>query len=304
MAQQLVDQLLKKMAEYHADEFIHFVFPEAEFKIISTQLDKELIIKKRKVDAVIKILAREKEHLIHFEFQTDYRSNIAKRIFIYAGALTAKYHLDVTSILFQIKEPPKRVRTINQYNVNLCGTITNSFGFHCIRLWEYYDEIFQGKPEFLSFVPLLLELSKKPDENLLAHQRQLLEQEKNLVRRAELTGMCLALASRHFNFNFLRDFFKEDQAMLEKLEEVPYIGDKIKSARSTGLEEGMKEGVQQTMRSNIIELLTTRFQSLNGIETLINNIDDNNILKKIFQIALTADSVQSLKNSILKLQAK
>lgn len=286
------------MAEYHADEFIRLAFPGADFQIISTKLEKELIVKTKVVDTVVKIAEGGKEHLIHFEFQTEYHSDIAKRIFTYAGALTTKYDLSVTSILFQIKPPPKKVETFNRYDVNLFGMVTNYFGFHCVKLWELYDEIISGKKEYIGFVALLLELSSKPDKELLDRQRQLIQQEQDLNRRTELTGLCLALASKHFDFKYLNQFFKEDIDMLEGLEQVPYIGEKIKNARKEGMEKGIQKGLYDGIRGNIIETLKIRFQSVDGLEDLINTINEVDTLRKVFHLALTSDSLDGFKNNI------
>lgn len=82
-----------------------------------------MIVKTKVVDAIIMITVGNEQHLIHFEFQTDYESDIANRIFVYAGALTAKYDLNVTSILFQIKPPPKNAAAMNRYDINLFGMV-------------------------------------------------------------------------------------------------------------------------------------------------------------------------------------
>ena len=45
MAPQMFDQLLKKMSEHHAESFIRLAFPDANFRIVATALEKELIFK-------------------------------------------------------------------------------------------------------------------------------------------------------------------------------------------------------------------------------------------------------------------
>ena len=58
---------------------------------------------------------------MHFEFLTEDNSDIPRRMFIYAGILTAKYDLNVASILFQIKPPPENLPVINRYDVRSFG---------------------------------------------------------------------------------------------------------------------------------------------------------------------------------------
>jgi len=297
MTEKLIDQLLKKMAEYHADEFIRLAFPDTEFRVISSTQDKEIIFKTREVDTVIKINSDDKDFLVHLEFQTEYDPEIARRMFIYAGVLTAKYNLDVISVLFQIKPPPKKVKTLDQYDIIFGNLLVNSFRFSCIRLWEYRDDILAGKKQFMNFVPLLLELFPKPDESLLRKQRELIQRETDLKRRAELTTFCLALASKYFDFNLVTKFFKEDQAMIETFEELPIIGEKIKEKLQAAETRGLQDGI----RGIIIDLVEDRFQSKDGIEDLLDHIEDVNLLKKIFRIALKTNSMDSFKITLTEL---
>ncbi len=81
--------------------------------------------------------------------------------------------------------------------------------------------------------------------------------------------------------------------MLEGLEQVPYIGEKIKTARA----EGMQDGI----RGNIIETLKIRFKSINGLENLINTISDVDTLRKVFHLALTTDSLEAFKKKMAKI---
>ncbi|MDZ7261438.1 MAG: hypothetical protein ONB05_04965 [candidate division KSB1 bacterium] len=314
MAQQLIDQLMKKMAERYAEDFIKLVFPEADFTVVSTELDKELIIQTREIDVAIKILEQDREHIFHLEFQTEYDPEIPKRIFIYAGALTAKYHLEVTSVLFQLRPPPKSVQILNCYQVTVFGQETNKFSFIAIKLWEYQRQIISGKRPYRIFAPLLLELSDQPDEAVLRKERELILLEEDSKRRVELLGICLALASRHFDFNFLKAFFKEDEAMLEKLEEVPYIGEKIKEAEEKGRKKGRAEGKAegkaegelvgriQAVRENIVELLMSRFGSVDGeIKKSLEFVNNPEALKALFNLALKIESLEAFEKEIAEI---
>lgn len=227
MAQQLVDQLLKKMSERHADAFIRLTFPDANFRVVATSLEKELIFKTKIVDT---------------------------------------------------------------------------------------DEILSGKKEYRLFIPSLLELSPKPSEDILIQQRQLIHQEEDLSKKKELISFSLALATRYFNFEFLKEFFKEDVSMFDELMQVPYIGEKIKRAMSEGREKGMKEGMrkgmkeglksgmQQGIRDNIIEVLENRFKAVNGIKDMISSIEDIEQLRKIFRLSLTIESFETFRDTIAKMK--
>lgn len=108
-------------------------------------------------------------------------------------------------------------------------------------------KFFQEKKEFRAFIPLLLELTSNPTESVLAQQRELIEQEPDFTQKTELLSFCMALATRHFNFEFLKKFFKEDATMFKEWEQVPYIGERIKSVLSEGHEKAIKEGIKEGM---------------------------------------------------------
>jgi len=79
MAQPLLDQMLKAMAEKRPKPFLQMAFPRSDFKVISSKYDTELIIKTRRVDKVIHIADAGSEHLINYEFQSRYRRTISNR---------------------------------------------------------------------------------------------------------------------------------------------------------------------------------------------------------------------------------
>jgi len=93
--------------------------------------------------------------------------------------------------------------------------------------------------------------------------------------------------------------------MLEGLEQVPYIGEKIKTARSEGMQKGMQKGIEKGMekgiKSDIIETLKIRFKSTNDAENLINAIHNVHTLRRVFHIALTTGSLEAFKKSVAKL---
>jgi len=116
------------MAEKRPKPLVHMAFPQSDFKVISSKYDTELIIKTRRVDKVIHIADEHGEHLINDEFQCRYRRTIPKRMFVYAGALTATHNLDVSSVLFLLR-PPRDLSTLGRYEVELFNRRTNKFEF-------------------------------------------------------------------------------------------------------------------------------------------------------------------------------
>lgn len=106
MARRPFDAYFKMMVENWPLIFIRLAFPNLKLKVISTKLDKELItIKTRLADQVLRVRTKG-ESLFHFEYVSSYDPDIAHSLFLKAGLLDAKYNLEVTSVLFQLKQPP------------------------------------------------------------------------------------------------------------------------------------------------------------------------------------------------------
>ncbi len=293
MAQPLLDQILKLQAERRPRPFVRLAFPGSAFKVIASKYDTELIIKTRRVDKVIHIADADGEHLINYEFQSRYRRTTAKRMFVYAGALTATHNLEVSSVLFLLR-PPKDIRSLGRYEVELFKQRTNAFEFIVVKLWELRNHILAGKKEYLPFVPFLLDISPKPDVALLRKQRELIDLEKNLKHRDELMGFSLLLAKRHFARELVKEIFKQEEQTMDIIwEDVPFIGDRIKQKTA--------EAQAQTLQKTIMEVLATRFDVANGkIARLVNSINQPQKLEVIFRRALRAKSLDTVVNMLEK----
>jgi len=204
--------MLKAMAEKRPKPLVRMAFPESDFKVISSKYDTELIIKTRRVDKVIHIADEYGERLINYEFQSRYRRTIPKRLFVYAGALTATHNLDVSSVLFLLR-PPRDLSTLGRYEVELFNRRTNKFEFIVVKLWEYPEAILAGKRQYLPFVPFLHDISPRPDVALLHKQPELISLEKDPEIRDELLGFSLLLAQRHFARELVKEVFKREKLL-------------------------------------------------------------------------------------------
>jgi hypothetical protein len=231
--------------------------------------------------------------------------------------LDGKYSLEVTSVLFQLKQPP-RGKNVGTYDVHLGSELTNHFNYKVVELWKWYETILSGQKELLIFVPLLVAISPKVDKVLLARQRELLAIVKNKKLCATLLYFTIAFAQKFFPEKFLLNFFKEDIKMVDPIEQVPFFGEKFREKRLTwerqakekgkeigkeigneiGKEIGQKTGAILTLRKTILEVVSSRFghdghrNGANGkIVRLVNAIDEPKKLEAIFRRALTAKSL-------------
>jgi hypothetical protein len=298
-ADQIYDKFLKEMTELHPKDFVWFAFPNEQFKVLSTQLDKELIVRSRQVDLAMIIRTKRGRQIIHPEFKSDYNRKVLRQVFGYAGALTIKYKFDVTSILYLIRPPSKKARNLGLYEARPFDEPTNQFSFRVVKLWQFRDAILRGDKRFRALIPLLAEFFEKPDISVLYHQRELILAQNDFKRQAEAVFYTLAFGQRHFPQKALRSLFKEDQAMYEHWERVPIFGDRIrerfKQGKQEGWKEGREEGLVQALQENIMDALTANFGPVNGkIARLINSVDNPKKLRAIFRHALKAKKLDTV----------
>jgi len=286
-----------------------------------------LILRTRIADKVFTIQTGREKHIVHLEFQLRYGHEIPKRMFVYAGALTTKYDLEVSSVLILIKPPRRKGHQIGVYRSHLAGKITNEFHFPVVPLWELRDAILSGYETYRTFAPLLLELEPKPDIALLRKVLDLINLEVNSKRRAELYGCTLALADRHFSIGTVRSIIKEAKMTGIVWEEIPIIGDEIKAkykkltkearaqaleqGRQQGLEKGLREGRKegleegrekalqesvQIMHEVLFEILNNQFDKVpKRIMRAIQSVNDPRRLKTIMKRTLKANSVAEIE---------
>lgn len=296
MAQPTVDQILKEMADHHLQQFLSLILPKAKYQIISTKLDKELTIKTRLTDKVVRLKTKNGERVIHFEFQLRYHRKIPERLFVYSGALTAKYQLQVASILFLIR-PSRQVGEVGSYASEVDGKKANEFSFPVIHLWKLREAILSGDKKFRVFAPLLLEIDPKPDADLLRRVREIISREANPQRRAELVSFTIPVARRHFGLAVIQSIFQESDMTNVEWEKLPHFGkalkEKQKEALLEGREEGREEGETLGTQEMMIEVLSIKFGHV-PLRTMrvIRGMQDRRVLKAMIRKVLNADSMR------------
>ncbi len=320
MARAIVDQVLKEMTEHHPRQFLKLLFKQEKFRVLSTKLDKELTVKTRITDRVMRLLTKRGERLLHLEFQLRYGRKIPERLFVYAGALTAKYEIPVASILVLIK-PTRRIGDRGVYVSDIFDEDANTFSFPVIHLWKFREAILSGNKDFRVFAPLLLEIEPKPKPELLRRVRDLINLEADAQRRAEFLSFAIPIARRHFGLSLIQDIFKETDMINVEWEKIPHFGDALRAktiaasakAREEGLhsgrEEGMREGHEAgeifASQEMLAELLRIQFGAV-PVRTMraIHAIHDRRVLKAMTRKILKADSLAEVHKLLVANKAK
>ncbi|MEK7728890.1 MAG: hypothetical protein AAB354_10785 [candidate division KSB1 bacterium] len=314
MNHQLADKFLKDLVEHHLKEFLALLDPKRKYEVISTPLDKELIVRRRESDFVVKVRVGRRIFLFHFEFLSQYRRRNVREAHGYGGALTLKYRCEVVTVLFVLKPPSRNPQALGDYEVAPFGFALNRHQLAVVKLWELREAILAGQKEYLALVPLLAEISPTVDQQLLQRQRELLAQVPDPKRRAELKFYTMAFAQKYFSTKFLMHFF-EDKNMNEHWDQVPIFGEHVKrrakeswqKGREVGIEEGIEEGIEKGIekglekglnvaRHNITAVLRMRFGNVNGqFERALNAIEEPRKLEAVFNRILNADSLAAVQ---------
>jgi len=303
MAQPIVDQVLTEMSEHHPEAFIRLKFPREKFRVITTKLDKELTIKTRRSDRVMVLQSVSGKRVVHFEFQLRYNRKVPERLFVYAGALTAKYQMKVASYLFLIK-PSRLVGDFGVYQSDLFDETVNEFRFPVIRLFELREAILSGEARYRIFAPLVLEMESKPKIALLRQIRDILNQEPNARRRSEFFSFAAAIAKKHFDLKTIQSVFKEaDMIDVDYWKNLPHFGDAMRANENEVKKEAFNEGVQHGlsgMQEMLIEFLSDQFGSLpNKTTRAIQTIHAPNKLKTIMRKSRKAESLAEVQSIVM-----
>jgi hypothetical protein len=298
----LIDRFLKDVIERHAEEIISAIFSQSAFRALSTQLDKEIIVRSREVDKAVMIRTKHGKHIIHFESYKRYSRQHLRDTFSYAGALTAKYKLDVTTIWLLIKPPSKRVKDIGLYQAMPFGAPTNQFSFVVVKLWELLDAILAGEPLLMPLVPLLPELVVKPDLMLPHRQRDLIQREKNPKRHAELLFYTIAFNKRHFPARVIDDLFSnlllENRKMIKEFKaviETPVLKEIFEEWAEQKAEELAEKERTLALQEALLDVLAIRFGKENGkVRRMVLAVNNPKKLKVIHRRALKAKSLDPI----------
>jgi hypothetical protein len=290
VAKPIVDQVLKEMTERYAEQIIRLVFPREKFHVVFSKLDKELTIKTRLSDRVIMIKTAGGKRLIHLEFQLRFKRKVPERLFVYSGALTAKYQMKVASFLFLIK-PSKKIGDFGVYDSDLFGKTTNEFSFPVIHLSKLREAILSGDKRYRIFASLLFEIEPKPSVVLLRKVRNIINLEPNAQRRAEYLGFAIPIARRHLGLAIIQSIFKEADMINIEWEKIPHFGDALKAKNKEARQEGRQEALQEML----IEILSAQFGHVPGRTVrAIQAIQEPRKLKALARKSLKAGSLAEM----------
>lgn len=253
----IFDRVLKVLAREHPGRLLELALPGISLRIVGTLENVELALPEERVDFLHRVIYNGQEYLLHIEFQWKHRADVPRRLFIYSAMLTRQLGRPVLTVVFYLA--PRRAPIPTSYEVQVGGVVVNRFEYPVVKLWEYADEIAQGRwPEL---APLLVALVEgPPDVSVLAREKELILQERNESKQANLLACAITIAARYFNKDFLWRFFREEVETMRNatfIEE--WLQEKLEEGLQKGLQQGLQQGSQRTRWEDLQRVLRWRF---------------------------------------------
>lgn len=290
------DRSLKVIARNHAELFVRLALPNVPLTLVEQQENVELSLPVQPVDFVHRMLytgkatgeagqaeqASPQEYLLHLEFQLDHFDDFPRRMCHVHGSLTQQFRLPVLSIVIYLKRREKTMPTA--YVVELDGIPINRFTYPVIQLWEYVDRIRSG--EFRELAPLLVVLEETPDEETLRVERELILAEPDQEKRADLLSIAATLASRIFDREFLRWFFREE---LTQMQHATLIDEWLDEAVQKALEEAVpkaeKKAAEEAAIQAKLEQATTSILRIVAVRFGVTEEQQTHLHRKLQQVS-------------------
>ncbi|MBD2085748.1 transposase [Trichocoleus sp. ST-U3] len=308
------DSPWKEALEIYFTDFMAFFFPQAYADIYWSQgyefLDTELqqVVRdaelgRRRVDKLVKVWRQNGEEtwvLIHIEVQSKVDANFAERMYVYNYRLFDRYRRQVASLAVladeQVSWRPQ------SYGYEIWGARV-SLRFPTVKLLDYeaqWQSLEQSTNPFAVIIMAHLKAQatrRNPEGRLewkLSLVRGLYERgysRENILELFRLIEWMMVLPEE------LQFGFEETLSRYEEERRMPFI---------TPIERrGIRKGIVQNSRENVIEVLETRFETVpSSIAESINNLEDSAVLKQLLKRAITISSLEEFQQAIAQLTSQ
>ncbi|MBD2541765.1 transposase [Coleofasciculus sp. FACHB-SPT36] len=308
------DSPWKEALEIYFTDFMAFFFPQAYadinwsqgYEFLDTELQqvvRDAELGRRRVDKLVKVWRQNGEEtwvLIHIEVQSKVDANFAERMYVYNYRLFDRYRRQVASLAVladeQVSWRPQ------SYGYEIWGARV-SLRFPTVKLLDYeaqWQSLEQSTNPFAVIIMAHLKAQatrRNPEGRLewkLSLVRGLYERgysRENILELFRLIEWMMVLPEE------LQFGFEETLSRYEEERRMPFI---------TPIERrGIRKGILQNSRENIIEVLETRFETVpSSIVESVTSIEDPALLKQLHRRAITISSVEEFQQAIAQLPSQ
>jgi len=302
------DSPWKEILEAYFEDFMTFFFPlaaeEVDWDKGYTFLDKELqqVVRdaelgKRFVDKLVRVWQRNGDDawaLVHIEVQGQAESAFPKRMYVYNYRIFDRYDRSVASLAVLADDMANWRPDRFGYELFGCKVAIN---FPVVKLVDYvakWEELEACENPFAVVVMAHLKTRETRNDNEGRKRWKL-----HLVRQLYERGYRREDVINLFRFidwimrlpDDIEEGFWETISQYEKEKEMRYVTSVERIGIKKGTEQGIQQGILQTAREDILEILDVRFDIVpQTLVERVNRVDDPTILRILLKKAATAVS--------------
>ena len=271
------DRSSKRLVGENPSHFIQWLLPHAQYQGHPEPKTTSMAPPEFEADNLFQIMLAEVLCLVHFEFQSSYDKNMAKRMWKYNALATITYDQPTYSIVIflrscQVPDPFYVVDFPTEERMH-------HFRFKVIKLWEYSAEEIK-RTGLVGLFPLMVLAKDGKRPEVVEEIIQGIEADTSESTK-ELLSLTYIIASMAFTkdidrkwlkrrFAMLHDIFQDAWAYQEILQEGLQKG--IEQGVQQGIEKGLQQGIEkerqqrlQDQRQLLMTVVQTRFPELVAI---------------------------------------
>lgn len=284
------DATSKKQVETNPRDFVHlcFKFGLENITVLEVVTPEQPTVEMHQADVLIKAFYEGKEVLVHFEFQTtdSYDPEMPLRMAGYIIRAIEVHRLPMYSNVLYLRpdagenDPGKFTQNLENHNI--------SIEYQVFRLIEMDGQTILDL-KLAGLVPFTPLMKSPADINAVQWLRRCVQiaDSIDVPNKPEYLGSLAVLGNLVYDSQTILDIISEETMQHPSI--VEYVAPQAR-----------KQGIQETTRENILEILTFRLQTdvEQTFRPALEAIDDLQRLKQLFQAAMRVETPEEFTQAL------
>ena len=309
------DNPWKEALSLYFQPFMAFFFPQIHANIDWSRdyefLDKEFQqivrdaeIGRREADKLVKVWQPDGEEtwlLIHIEIQSQVQSVFAERMYVYNNRIFDRYRRKVVSLAVLADDQPSWRPCEYSYEIWGCQVLLK---FPMVKLLDYQQRTLEESTNPFAVIVLAHLTTQQTSIDPQRRYQGKLRIAKSLYQRGynrqdilELLRLVEWMMTLPENLEL---DFQQELIRFEEESSMPYILSFERNAERK-VHQARLEGILQKGREDVLEVLRIRFENLpSSIELVINQIEDDSVLKALHRQAVTIASLEEFEQQVAR----
>lgn len=271
-----IDRAFKTMLALTPGCFLDLLFGRKREIVLKELADPQINLPELRGDKVL--LVRERRRVYAVILEAMLHPKRAQLPTFALKALALQYLLKVPALVVIVYlEKEKHAVFPDSFEIRL-GAMSNEFRLASVRLWEYEARILSGElRELAPFLPLF---HRKPDPQLIAVQRELLQGVADPKLRANLLATAMIVDIRSFGMAVVQAHFMKEVHMLKRTSIVEsWLKESFEKGKREGRLEGKLEGKLEgrhlAQLSLVQKMLKQKFRRIPAeLQARLRELDD------------------------------